>query len=153
MPRFENRAPSVSTGIASQQVVGTRGPPVRAMLAAMISSETSHAASSAYSGRSKRSMRRSRIRNTITAAASGSSVHQPSHGPDATSAIARTPNARDRTGRNWASSSSIRSLSAPSGKSHDVRLITFDYRPKEPSDMRENHGSGARPLRRGTIGR
>ena len=123
MPRPEKRAPSVMSGIANHAIVGTCGPPLRATLLAMMICEPAQLASRAYSGRLARSMRVSARRKTTTAMASGSSVHQPSCGPQATSATASTAKTARRTGRRWRSMSSMRSRSTPSGKSHDPRSM------------------------------
>ncbi|HWM63424.1 MAG TPA: hypothetical protein VNP96_05475 [Solirubrobacterales bacterium] len=96
MPREEKRALSVTTGIANMASIDTAERPVSATLKAMIASEPTHAANIQYSGRAVPSIRVSASQKSPAATSSGAIVHQPTQGPEASSASASTPRP-DRT--------------------------------------------------------
>ena len=114
MPRIENREASVTTGIASHDIVATFGPPDRATLTAVMISAPAQAANITYSGRWRWGSALSARVNSTPESSSGAIVHHPSHGPHASSASASTANDALRAGRMRRSMSSIRSRSIPS---------------------------------------
>ena len=73
-PRTEKRALRVTTGIANHPSVALPGPPVTAMLAAMMTSEAAHAANIAYSGRASRAICLSASMKMTPARSSGTIV-------------------------------------------------------------------------------
>ena len=73
-PRWEKRALSVTTGIASQERIAMFAPPMIAIAAAMITSEPAQAANMRYSGRALPSMRASASGNRAAASSNGTIV-------------------------------------------------------------------------------
>ena len=96
VPRHSKREASVTSGSANQAMAGESTAPVSATLMAIISGETAQLAATQRSGRALRARRRSPTEKASSAPARGISHHQPSHGPDASSDRARTPNAARR---------------------------------------------------------
>ena len=87
-PRGPKRAGSVTVGIASQASAGLAGPPVSAMLTAMIVWESTQAQAIRYSGRASSSRLRPSTAKPTSASASGASVHHPTQAPLAISPAA-----------------------------------------------------------------
>jgi hypothetical protein len=125
-PRASKRADSVTTGIASQPSAGESMPPVSAIETAISVCDVSHAAAIAYSGLAIRSTIRSATAKHTVAAASGISVHQPSHGPANTSPAAISANVRVRVGLIRRSMSTTRSRSASSRHSQEPGCPVLD---------------------------
>ena len=120
-PRLENRALSVTTGIASHASAGLSCPPDSTMLPAMSSWESPQPSAIRYSGRGVFSIPRSTRANTVRETSSTGTGHQPTHGPEAMSAAPRIPIAAMRTGLMRRSMSSRRVRSASAGHSQEVR--------------------------------